>query len=89
MSIIGPRPILWNQFDLIEERGKYGVNDIYQGLTGWTQINKKDEIYAKAKFDSEYVNKMGIAFDTFIFIKSIQVVISNKGIREGYNNMNI
>ena len=60
MSIIGPRPALWNQYDLIEERDKYGANDVRPGLTGWAQINGRDEleIPVKAKLDGEYVEKM-------------------------------
>lgn len=65
MSIIGPRPALWNQYDLIEEREKYGANDIPPGLTGWAQINGRDElpIEVKAKLDMEYVEKMGLWMD--------------------------
>ncbi len=61
MSIVGPRPALWNQFDLIEERDKYGANDVPVGLTGWAQINGRDElpVEVKAKLDGEYVEKMG------------------------------
>ena len=61
MAIVGPRPALWNQYDLIEERDKYGANDVLPGLTGWAQINGRDEleIPVKAKFDGEYVEKMG------------------------------
>ena len=63
MSIIGPRPALWNQFDLVEERDKYGANDVKPGLTGWAQINGRDEleIPVKAAFDGEYVKKVGFA----------------------------
>ena len=59
MSIVGPRPALWNQYDLIEERDKYGANDVMPGLTGWAQINGRDEleIDVKAKLDGEYVKK--------------------------------
>ena len=65
MSIVGPRPALWNQFDLIEERDKYGANDVRPGLTGWAQINGRDElpIDVKARLDGEYVEKMGFFFD--------------------------
>ena len=61
MSIIGPRPALWNQYDLIEERDKYGANDVPVGLTGWAQINGRDEleIDVKAKLDGEYAEKIG------------------------------
>ena len=67
MSIIGPRPALWNQFDLIAERDKYGANDVRPGLTGWAQINGRDElpIEVKARFDGEYVEKLSFLFDAF------------------------
>lgn len=60
MSIVGPRPALWNQYDLIEERDKYGANDVMPGLTGWAQINGRDEleIDVKAKLDGEYVKNL-------------------------------
>lgn len=60
MSIVGPRPALWNQYDLIAERDKYGANDVLPGLTGWAQINGRDEleIPVKAKLDGEYVKNM-------------------------------
>ena len=69
MSIIGPRPALWNQDDLIAERDKYGANDIRPGLTGWAQISGRDElpIDVKAKFDGEYLLKMNFAFDVKCF----------------------
>jgi O-antigen biosynthesis protein WbqP len=85
MSIIGPRPALWNQYDLIEERDKYGANDIYPGLTGWAQINGRDElpIDIKAKYDGEYVEKMSFAFDVKIFFKTIFSVLRSEGVKEG------
>lgn len=85
MSIIGPRPALWNQYDLIAERDKYGVNDILPGLTGWAQINGRDEIpiKLKAKLDGEYASKMSLAMDLRCFIGTIRSVISGKGIVEG------
>ena len=85
MSIIGPRPALWNQYDLIEEREKYGANDVPVGLTGWAQINGRDElsIEVKAKYDGEYVEKMSLWFDLMIFSKTIFNVIKAKGIKEG------
>lgn len=69
MSVIGPRPALWNQFDLVAERDKYGANDVPPGLTGWAQINGRDEltIEAKAKCDGEYVKRRSIAFDLKCF----------------------
>ncbi|WP_027308877.1 sugar transferase [Caloramator sp. ALD01] len=85
MSIIGPRPALWNQYDLIAERDKYGANDVFPGLTGWAQINGRDElpIEIKAKFDGEYVQKMSFLFDTKIFFKTIFSVLRSEGVVEG------
>ena len=85
MSIIGPRPALWNQYDLIEERDKYGANDIKPGLTGWAQINGRDEleIDVKAKFDGEYVEKMSFAFDIKCFFGTILSVLKHEGVVEG------
>lgn len=85
MSIIGPRPALWNQFDLIEERDKYGANDIKPGLTGWAQINGRDEleIPEKARLDGEYVQKMGFVFDCKCFLMTITSVLKHDGVVEG------
>jgi O-antigen biosynthesis protein WbqP len=85
MSIIGPRPALWNQFELIVEREKYGANDIRPGLTGWAQINGRDElpIVVKAALDGEYVRKMSLLFDLSIFIKTISSVLKSEGVSEG------
>ena len=85
MSIIGPRPALWNQFDLIEERDKYGANDIRPGLTGWAQINGRDElpIDVKAKLDGEYVQKMSFPFDCKCFFGTIISVLKSDGVVEG------
>lgn len=85
MSVIGPRPALWNQFDLIEERDKYGANDVRPGLTGWAQINGRDElpISVKAWFDGEYVNKMSFAFDCKCFFGTILSVLKSDGVVEG------
>lgn len=87
MSIIGPRPALWNQYDLIAERDKYGANGIDPGLTGWAQINGRDElpIEAKARFDGVYVIKMSFAFDAEIFFKTIFSVLRSDGVKEGSN----
>lgn len=89
MSIIGPRPALWNQYDLIAERDKYGSNDIYPGLTGWAQINGRDElpIEVKAKLDGEYVDRMSFIFDVKVFIKTVFSVLRNEGVKEGSNNI--
>ena len=85
MSIIGPRPALWNQFDLIEERDKYGANDIRPGLTGWAQINGRDElpIDVKARFDGEYVERMSFLFDCKCFFGTIVSVLKHDGVVEG------
>jgi len=85
MSIIGPRPALWNQYDLIEERDKYGANDVRPGLTGWAQINGRDEleIPVKAKLDGEYVEKMGFGFDCKCFFGTIKSVLKSDGVVEG------
>ena len=85
MSIIGPRPALWNQFDLIEERDKYGANDVRPGLTGWAQINGRDElpIDVKARFDGEYVEKMSFLFDCKCFFGTIVSVLKSDGVVEG------
>ena len=85
MSIVGPRPALWNQFDLIAERDKYGANDVRPGLTGWAQINGRDElpIDVKAKLDGEYVRKLSFLFDCKCFFGSIGVVLKHDGVVEG------
>ena len=85
MSIVGPRPALWNQYDLIEERDKYGANDIVPGLTGWAQINGRDEleIPVKAKLDGEYVEKQSFLFDAKIFFSTFIKVFKKDGIQEG------
>lgn len=85
MSIIGPRPALWNQYDLIEERDKYGANDLRPGLTGWAQINGRDElpIEVKAKFDGEYVERLSFAFDCKCFFGTIFKVLRHDGVVEG------
>ena len=85
MSIIGPRPALWNQYDLIEERDKYGANDIRPGLTGWAQINGRDEleIGEKACFDGEYVEKLSFGFDCRCFFGTIGKVLRGDGVLEG------
>ena len=85
MSIIGPRPALWNQYDLLEERDKYGANDILPGLTGWAQINGRDElpIEVKAKLDGEYVCRQSFAFDVKCFFGTIVSVLKHDGVVEG------
>lgn len=92
MSIIGPRPALWNQYDLIEERDQYGANDIRPGLTGWAQINGRDEIpiEIKACLDGEYTQKLSFSMDIKCFFETIVSVIKSEGISEGgpTNNSN-
>ena len=85
MAIIGPRPALWNQFDLIAERDKYGANDIRPGLTGWAQINGRDEleIDVKAKLDGEYVGRLSFGFDVKCFLGTIAAVLRSDGVVEG------
>lgn len=89
MSIIGPRPALWNQYDLIEERDKYGANDVPVGLTGWAQINGRDEIPIedKSKLDGEYVIKRSLWFDAICFFGTITAVLRRKGVIEGGTGM--
>ncbi|MER2112901.1 MAG: sugar transferase [Solibacillus isronensis] len=85
MSVIGPRPALWNQYDLITERDLYNANDVLPGLTGWAQINGRDElpIEVKAKLDGEYVKRMSLWFDVKCFFGTIVSVVKSDGIIEG------
>ena len=85
MSVIGPRPALWNQDDLIAERDKYGVNQLVPGLTGWAQINGRDElpIEVKAKLDGEYAAKIGLVMDIRCFFGTIKSVLKKEGVVEG------
>ena len=85
MSIIGPRPALWNQYDLIAERDKYGANDIKPGLTGLAQISGRDElpIEVKARYDGEYTEKMSLMFDIKMFFGTILSVLKHDGVVEG------
>lgn len=85
MSIVGPRPALWNQYDLIEERDKYGANDIRPGLTGWAQINGRDElsIEKKAALDGEYAQNVNLWFDIRCFLGTIFPVLRGDGVVEG------
>ena len=85
MAVVGPRPALWNQYDLIAERDKYGANDIRPGLTGWAQINGRDEleIPVKAKLDGEYVKRMGFLMDCRCFFGTFLSVLSGDGVVEG------
>ncbi|AWV35477.1 sugar transferase [Paenibacillus odorifer] len=85
MSIVGPRPALWNQYDLIAERDKYGANDIKPGLTGWAQINGRDElpIEKKASLDGEYTTSLSFKFDIKVFFMTILSVLKSDGVKEG------
>ncbi|MDF9844053.1 MULTISPECIES: sugar transferase [unclassified Paenibacillus] len=88
MSIIGPRPALWNQYDLIAERDKYRANDIRPGLTGWAQVNGRDElpIEIKARFDGEYTAKFTFMLDLKVFFMTVSSVLKSEGVREGAND---
>ncbi|MEK5427760.1 sugar transferase [Cytobacillus sp. FSL R7-0680] len=85
MSIIGPRPALWNQYDLIAERDKYGANDVLPGLTGWAQINGRDEllIEIKAQLDGEYVENISISMDAKCLFGTVVSVVKSDGVVEG------
>ena len=85
MAVIGPRPALWNQYDLLEERDKYGANDVRPGLTGWAQIHGRDEleIPEKARLDGEYVKNLSFWMDVKCFFGTIAVVLRHDGVVEG------
>lgn len=88
MNLVGPRPALWNQYDLIEERDKYGANDIEPGLTGWAQVNGRDElsIILKSKLDGEYLIRKSTTFDLIILYKTFLKVLKSDGVKEGNEN---
>ena len=85
MAFVGPRPALWNQDDLIAARERVGANDVRPGLTGWAQINGRDElpIPVKARLDGEYVQKMSFGFDLMCFFGTFLSVLRRDGVREG------
>ena len=85
MAVVGPRPALWNQFDLIAERDRYGANDVRPGLTGWAQINGRDElpIDVKARLDGEYVKRMSFGFDLRCVLGTVFKVLRSEGVVEG------
>ncbi|WP_125144026.1 sugar transferase [Clostridium transplantifaecale] len=85
MYIVAPRPALWNQYDLIEKRDEYGVHQIAPGLTGWAQINGRDEleIPVKAKLDKYYIEHMGLQMDCYCILKTIISVLKHEGVIEG------
>lgn len=88
MSVIGPRPALWNQFDLIAERDKWGANSVRPGLTGWAQINGRDElsVLEKSRLDGEYVRRRSCSFDLRCFFGTISKVAASEGVVEGQGN---
>lgn len=85
MSLVGPRPALWNQYDLCEERDKYGANDVKPGLTGWAQVNGRDELLIpdKARLDGEYVKNLSFKMDWTCFWMTVGNVLKSKGVVEG------
>ena len=85
MAIVGPRPALWNQYDLIELRDAYGANDVLPGLTGWAQVNGRDEleIDVKANLDGEYCKNLSFLFDVKCFLMTIFSVLKHDGVVEG------
>lgn len=85
MAIIGPRPALWNQYDLVEAREKYGANDVRPGLSGWAQVNGRDalEIADKVRYDAEYVEKISFAFDLKCVLRTITSVVRGADVIEG------
>ena len=91
MAIIGPRPALWNQYDLIEERDKYSAHDVRPGLTGWAQINGRDELSVKVKanFDGQYIQEMSFIMDIRCFVGTIFSVLMRDGIVEGGNGVGL
>ena len=90
MSIVGPRPALYNQYDLVAMRDKYSANDVRPGLTGWAQVNGRDElpIDVKSRFDGEYIEKMSFLFDLKCIIKTFKSVSTAKGVVEGQQMIN-
>ena len=88
MAVVGPRPALWNQYDLIAERDRYGANALRPGLTGWAQINGRDElpIDVKARLDGEYVRRMGLLFDLRCIVGTVFSVARAEGVVEGAQN---
>lgn len=85
MSIVGPRPALWNQDDLVAERDKYGANDCVPGLTGYAQVHGRDElpIPVKAELDGYYAKNLSFALDVKIFFRTIGSVLHHEGVVEG------
>lgn len=88
MALVGPRPALWNQYDLIAERDRYGANAVRPGLTGWAQVNGRDElsIDVKARYDGEYVQNMSLLFDIKCLVRTVSRVARGSGVVEGEQN---
>ncbi|MBU9713496.1 sugar transferase [Evansella tamaricis] len=91
MSIIGPRPVILDEVELIEKRDVHGANNVYPGVTGWAQINGRDELFEgeKAKLDGYYVENLSFVFDLKIFLKTIIYVLLRKGVMDGTRRRNI
>jgi O-antigen biosynthesis protein WbqP len=85
MAVVGPRPALYNQYDLIALRDRCSANSVTPGLTGWAQINGRDELplEVKARLDGEYVKRMSLGFDLLIILKTVVSVFKSDGVREG------
>jgi O-antigen biosynthesis protein WbqP len=85
MSLVGPRPALWNQYDLVAERDKYGANDVLPGLTGWAQVNGRDELSVteKARYDGEYAAHVSFGMDMKCLWKTVSTVVTRRGFHEG------
>lgn len=85
MSLVGPRPALWNQYDLVAERDKYGANDVLPGLTGWAQVNGRDELSVteKARYDGEYAAHVTLGMDMKCLWKTVSTVVTRRGFHEG------
>ena len=88
MSFVGPRPALWNQYDLLEERDKYGANDVRPGLTGWAQINGRDEltIEEKARLDGDYVEHINFCFDVKCLANTFGYTLRQEGVKDAEEN---
>lgn len=85
MSLVGPRPALWNQYDLIEHRDKYSINDLVPGLTGWAQVNGRDElsIESKVEYDRIYLERISFLFDLKCILYTVRKVLKSEGVVEG------
>ena len=88
MSIVGPRPVVTNEVDLINERNQYDVSNVKPGITGWAQVNGRDELstHDKALLDAYYVDHLSFKMDTKCFFKTIKQVVTHDGIKEGSQN---